>query len=235
MADLATVMTIAAAAAVASPLGGLVALWRKPTTLFMSIALGFASGVLIGTICFSMLPEALALTSVWRAAGGFALGFAAIFTFDLFIHRWKLAGKNAEQRPQVEHFYQRRRPRGTQVSVLAGGTSIEELIEGLSIGEIIRTEPQNQARNQTRRILGWTGLIGVALAVSTLVGWFFLRGLSPSILGFLFGVGGGGMFYLVVTDLVPEAEERQYQQSAALSIGLGFLLMFVLSRFLHGG
>lgn len=264
MADLSTVMTIAAAAAVASPLGGLITLWRKPTTLFMSIALGFASGVLIGTICFSMLPEALALTSIWKAAGGFALGFAAIFTFDLFIHRWKLAGKNAEQRPQVERFYQRRRPRGSEVSVLAGGTSLEELIEGLSIGvgiaikpglgllialaivvdnlaeslsigEIIRTEPQHQGQKQTRRILGWTSLIGIALATSTLIGWFFLRGLSPSILGFLFGVGGGGMFYLVVTDLVPQAEERQYQQSAALSIGLGFLLMFILSRFLHTG
>lgn len=31
----------------------------KPTTLFMSVALGFASGVLLATICFSMLPQAL--------------------------------------------------------------------------------------------------------------------------------------------------------------------------------
>jgi ZIP family zinc transporter len=38
-----------------SPLGGLVALWVTPTTLFMSFALGFASGVLLATVAFSML------------------------------------------------------------------------------------------------------------------------------------------------------------------------------------
>jgi zinc transporter, ZIP family len=263
MTDPLVILGVAGAAALASPIGGLIAIWRKPTTLFMSIALGFASGVLLGTICFSMLAQALELSSIGKAAGGFAIGFAAVFAFDLFIHRWKVAGERAEQRPQVERFYQRRRPRGSEVSVLAGGTSVEELIEGLSIGigaaikpglgllialaivvdnlaealsigEIIRSEPKKEGAHQERRILGWTGLIGIAILVSTFVGWFFLRWLSPSVLGFLFGVGGGGMFYLVVTDLVPEAEERQYQESAALSIGIGFLAMFILSQFLHG-
>lgn len=261
------VLLIAGAAAVASPLGGLIALWRKPTSLFMSIALGFASGVLTATICFSMLPQALELASFWIVAGGFTAGFLAVFGFDLFIHHWKLAGARAEQRPQVEQFYRRRQPRGSEVTVLVGGTSLEELIEGLSIGvgaaikpglglvialaivvdnlaeslsigEIIRTEPdhrKHRKRNPVRRILGWTGLIGVAVLGSALAGWFLLRGLPHPVLGFLFGAGGGGMFYLVVTDLLPEAEERQYQQSAALSLGIGFLFMFILSQFLKGG
>jgi ZIP family zinc transporter len=37
------------------------------------------------------------------------------------------------------------------------------------------------------------------------------------------------MFYLTITDLVPQAEERQYQQSAAIAAGLGFMTIFVLS------
>lgn len=40
------------------------------------------------------------------------------------------------------------------------------------------------------------------------------------------------MFYLTVTELIPRAEERQYQQSGAGSIASGFMLVFVLSRFL---
>ncbi|HEX2137334.1 MAG TPA: hypothetical protein VHG30_15775, partial [Microvirga sp.] len=63
------------------------------------------------------------------------------------------------------------------------------------------------------------------------VGWFALRGLPKPVLGFLFAVVGGVMFYLTVTDLVPEAEERHYQQSAALAIGAGFMTIFVLSQF----
>ena len=38
------------------------------------------------------------------------------------------------------------------------------------------------------------------------------------------------MFYLTVTDLVPEAEAHHFQQSAALAIGAGFLLIMVLSE-----
>jgi hypothetical protein len=46
-------------AAVASVLGAALALWRKPIPFFMSLSLGFASGVLFATIaleirqCFS--------------------------------------------------------------------------------------------------------------------------------------------------------------------------------------
>jgi zinc transporter, ZIP family len=42
------------------------------------------------------------------------------------------------------------------------------------------------------------------------------------------GSGGGG----TVTDLIPEAEERHYQQSAAVAIAVGFMLIFILSGFL---
>jgi zinc transporter, ZIP family len=261
MYDLLTIMAIAGAAALASPVGGLIALWRKPTTLFMSVALGFASGVLLATIGFEMLPQALELGSLPIAVGGFTAGFLAVYALDLFVHRGQLAGEGSEQRPQVERFHRQHRPRGSEATVLAGGTSAEELIEGLSIGigaaikpglglliaiaivvdnlsealsigEMLRAEQTGQAHRPVRRILGWTGLIGAALLGSALAGWFFLRGLSNPVLGFLFGTAGGGLFYLTITDLVPQAEERHYQQSAALSVAAGFMFIFMLSRFL---
>ena len=120
---------------------------------------------------------------------------------------------------------------------MAGGTSLEELIEGLSIGigavikpglallialaiiidnlaeslsigEIIRSEGGRRKRPEARRILGWTGLIGLALLSSAMAGWFSLKGLPEPILGFLFAVGAGGMLYLTISDLLPDAEER---------------------------
>jgi zinc transporter, ZIP family len=143
------------------------------------------------------------------------------------------------------------------VTVLAGGTSAEEIIEGLSIGvgaavdpglalliglaivvdnvaealsigELIRA--QGESEGQARRILGWTGLIGAAVFVAALCGWYFLQGLTRAALGALLAAGAGGMLYLTVTDLVPEAETRQYQQSAALALGCGFLLSLVMAR-----
>jgi zinc transporter ZupT len=154
------------------------------------------------------------------------------------IHRGQLASKEAEERPQVERFYTRSKPRGGEVTVLAGGTSAEELIEGLSIGvgavikpgfallialaiiidnlaeslsigEIIRSERDGHKRREVWRILGWSGLIGFALLISALtLGGFFLKGLSEPVLGFLFGLGGGGILYPTISDLLPDAEER---------------------------
>lgn len=247
-----------AAAALASPLGGLIALWRQPTTLFMSTALGFASGVLLATIGFKMMPEARALSSLPLSCMGFALGFIAVYLLDLFVHRGMLAGSKADEQPRVRRFYKLHRPRGKGVTVLATGTGVEELIEGLSIGvgaaitpqlgilvalailidnlgeglsigEIIRVERDGGPREQARRILGWTGMIGVSLLVSALAGWLLLRGLSTLVLGLLFAIGGGGMFYLVITDLVPQAEERHFQQSAAIATAAGLLVIFILS------
>ena len=72
-------------------------------------------------------------------------------------------------------------------------------------------------------------MIGVALFGSAVIGWVALRDMPLPVLGALFGIGAGGMFYLVVTDLIPQAEERQFQQSGAIATGLGFLTIFVLS------
>jgi ZIP family zinc transporter len=73
-----TILAIAGAAALASVIGGMLALIRKPTSLAMSVAFGFASGVLIATVTLEMLPKALELTSLGAVAGGFVAGFLAI-------------------------------------------------------------------------------------------------------------------------------------------------------------
>jgi ZIP family zinc transporter len=260
MADFFHILAIAGPAAIASPLGGLVALWRRPTSLFMSVALGFASGVLLATICFEMLPQAQELSSLATVVGGFLVGFGTVYAFDLYVHGGVLVGEKAGQRFKVRQFYHRHPPRGDEVTVLAGGTSTEELIEGLtigvgsaikpglglfialailidnisealSIGMLIRDQPHRDWRQVAWRTLKWTGLIGISLLSSTLIGWFFLRGLPQPVLGFLLAVGGGGMFYLTVTDLLPEAEKRHYQQSGALAVSAGFMTIYILGQF----
>jgi ZIP family zinc transporter len=74
-------------------------------------------------------------------------------------------------------------------------------------------------------------LIGISVLSSALLGWWLLRDLSDSILSYLFATGAGGMFYLTVTGLLPESEERHYQESAGLSVAAGFIIIFILSQF----
>lgn len=253
-----TILAIAGAAAVASVAGGLIALVRTPTSLVMSLAFGFASGVLIATVTLEMLPKALELSSVGAASAGFTAGFLAIWLFDLFINRWRLAGERAAQYERVVAYHRSHRPRGDRVTVLAGGTSAEELIEGLAIGTGVIIEPEvgaliaaaiavdnlseglsigelvvsgrDPGHARARRVLGWTTLVGVSLLASALVGWIALRDAGGGLVGVLQAAGGGGMLYLTVSALVPPSEERQYQGSAALATGAGFLAILLLTE-----
>ena len=104
---------------------------------------------------------------------------------------------------------------------------VDNISEAMSIEELITSEGQGKAKG---RILFWTSLIGVSLFSSAMLGWFLLRDIPEGVQGLLFAIGAGGMFYLTITDLVPEAESHQYQQSAALAVGAGFLLIMVLSE-----
>jgi ZIP family zinc transporter len=251
-----TVIAISGVAAAASVAGGLISLARPPTTLFMSLAFGFASGVLIATVTLEMIPNALELGSLGGTAAGFTIGFLAVWLFELYIDRGQTAGNRAEQRRRVAAFHRSHRPRGDRATVLAGGTSAEELIEGLAIGTGVVIDPEvglligaaiaidnisegmsigelvfaggATGRPARRRILGWTALIGTSLFVSSLVGWLVLRDAGDGLVGFLLAAGAGGMLYLTVTQLVPPAEERQYEGSAALATWAGFLVMLLL-------
>jgi ZIP family zinc transporter len=253
-----TILPIAGAAALASVAGGLLALVRKPTSLAMSIVFGFASGVLISTVTLEMLPQALELTSLGATAAGFAAGFLAVWVFDLFVNRWQVAGEHAAQRRQVEAYHRSHRPRGDRVTVLAGGTSAEEVVEGLaigtgvvidpevgaliaaaiavdnfseglSIGELVVGKPGGEPGGP-RRVLGWTSLVGASLLVSAVVGWLLLRNAGESLVGLLQAAGAGGMLYLTVSALVPPSEEQQYQGSGALATGAGFLVILFLTE-----
>ena len=254
--DFGLLLLIAAAGALASPLGGALGLVRKPTTLLLSVAVGFAAGVMLATFAFEMLPRATDSASLPIALIGFVdAGFVTRIP-DAFIHRGVTAGEHAEQRRWALRQSQRRNGRGDAVTVLAGGTSAEEVVEGLTIGVAAATDPtlgamvglaiiiDNLAESMSigelvlarhgprpsRRIFFWTSLIGFSLFVSALAGWLLLRDLSPSALGLLLAAGAGGMFYLSVTELVPEAESHQFNQSAAIAMAAGFLLIFALSR-----
>lgn len=248
-------VAIAAVGALASVFGGLIALWKKPTSLTLSISVGFAAGVLLGTFAFEMLPAARDAASVAHASIGFAAGFFALYLLDLFIHRGATAGSKAEQRNRLLRLRKGRRSRGDEITVLAGGTSAEELIEGIAIGVSAAADPSlglmvglaiaidnvaeslsigelvldRKSKRPGRRILFWTSLIGLSLFVSALGGWLLLRDLSDAVLGVFIAIGAGGMFYLTVTDLVPEAESHHFNQSAAIAMAAGFLLTFALS------
>jgi zinc transporter, ZIP family len=254
--DLLITLGVAFAAALASPLGGLFTIYMRPSSLLLSISVGFAAGVLLGTFAFEMMPKSLELAPVPLVVASFLLGLGIVYLLDLYVNRWRIAGEEADQKRAVDRLHRRKKPLGSNVSVLAGGTSAEELIEGVTIGVGAAFEPsvalivglaicidnfsegmsigeltlREKQGDTSSHILGLTALIGFSLFVAAVAGWFLLRGLSQTVIGSLLAAGTGGMFYLAITDLVPEAEAHHFQQSSALANAAGFLLMMTLAQ-----
>jgi ZIP family zinc transporter len=255
--ELIVILVSSGVAAVASVVGGVLALVHRASTLLSSLAFGFASGALIGTVTLEMVPAALDLAAgLSTVVVGLAVGMIGLYTFDLIIHGGWIVGEHADQRRIVRR-YRRRRQSGSEVVVLAGGTSAEELIEGLaigvggvvapglalvvalaiaidnlaegmSVGELIRDETPDRAA-ALPRVLAWTGTIGLALFGSSIVGWLLLRGIPGPVLAVLLAAGAGAMLYLTLSSLVPEGEARQYQGSATLAAGASFAIVLILS------
>jgi zinc transporter, ZIP family len=243
-------------AAAAAVLGTALPLWRKPSTLVSSVALGFAAGVMIGTVSFEMVPEALQLASLLVVALGFAAGFAALYGLELGLNRGKMAGERAEQHAAVEAEHERKRPFGGAATMLAGGTILEAIVEGISLGVgaaigagltvplaiavaidnlseglSLGAVPEDHGEKADgTRTLRWGIWIGVTTVISAVLGWFALRDLPAVIHGAVFAAGAGGMLYLTVTQLVPEAEAEHYQHSSAVAAAIGFLTILILSE-----
>jgi ZIP family zinc transporter len=254
--QLVVVVAVSAAAALASVAGGLLALWHRSSTLLSSLAFGFASGALLGTVTIEMIPTALELGAAATVFAGLGIGMLALYGFDLAVHGGRIIGEHADQRRIIRR-YHRRKKAESQVVVLAGGTSAEELVEGLaigvgaavepslavvvalaialdnlaegmSVGELVRDEQPDRAR-ALPRVVAWTGTIGIALFASSVVGWLALRGIAPELLSGLLAAGAGAMFYLTLSSLVPAGEARQYQGSATLASGAAFATVLVLA------
>jgi zinc transporter, ZIP family len=249
-------LVAAAMAGSAIVLGTVIPRWRRPTTLASSTILGFAAGAMIGTVTFEILPEALALASLSVVAAGFGAGFAVVYGLDLGIHHGRVAGERADQWRAVAARYEVHQPLGGAMTVLAGAALFEAAIEGLSLGVgsaigasltlplaiavaidnfseglSLGTLAQNgTGRESSARAVWWSVVIWLTTIAGALIGWLALRDLPPAVHAAVFAAGGGGMLYLTIVELVPEAEAEQYQQSAALACAFGFLLLLVLSE-----
>lgn len=249
-------MVAIALAAGASPLiGAGFALLHRPSTVLMSVALGFAAGALIGTAAFEMVPRSIELAPPALAIAAFTVGYLSLYAFDLLLHGGQTAGGRAQQRRRVAAYRRWHKPVASESTVLAGATLIEQVVEGVTIGagasidpafaglvalavaldnlgegasivELIREE-QGGVRVWARS-LRWTGAMGVATTLATLVGFLFLRDVPGPLIGGILAFGAGGLFYLTLTKLIPEGESRQYEQSAALAAGAGLVLVMLL-------
>ncbi|MGB7604505.1 MAG: ZIP family metal transporter, partial [Lutisporaceae bacterium] len=108
--------------------GFLTMLLKSPTKRFMSVLLGFTSGVMLSVVCFDLLPEAFKLGSVWLSFVGMTIGVGLILFIDELMPSEFSISKNARNGTDIAYGF-------IKSGILLGiGIAIHNFPEGLAVG-----------------------------------------------------------------------------------------------------
>ena len=214
--------------------------------------LGFASGVMIAASIWSLLLPALELSGQpkWLpAAAGFLLGMAFLLLIDSITPHQHLELDQPEgpkahlgkSTMLVLAVTIHNIPEGMAVGVifagmLSGNGEISlSAAMALAIGIAIQNFPEGAiislplketglSKNQAFMKGMLSGIVEPIAAVITIL----LTNLVVPILPYLLSFAAGAMIYVVVEELIPEAQSGPHSNISTIGVAVGFVLMMVL-------
>jgi ZIP family zinc transporter len=219
--------------------------------------LGFTGGVMIAASYWSLLAPAIEMAENqgqpgWLPAGiGFAAGALFLFALDKFMPHLHINFSRDEAEGPETNWHKttllvlaitlHNIPEGLAVGVLFGGVAAG--IEGASIGAAlalaigigIQNFPEGIAvsmplRRQgvSRRRSFWYGqLSAIVEPIAGVIGAAAVIFFEP-ILPYALAFAAGAMIYVVIEEVVPEAQRDKYTDIATLGFIGGFLVMMSL-------
>ena len=217
--------------------------------------LGFASGVMIAASVWSLLIPAIDMAeqkggiSWLPPAVGFLLGMGFLLMLDTLTPHLHFTDDEPEGVPAhlkkttmlVLAVTLHNIPEGMAVGVTFAGVLTENtamtlagafaLSVGIAIqnfpeGAIISMPLKSQGLSRTRAFAygALSGIVEPAAAFVTIL----LTGLVVPLLPYLLAFAAGAMIYVVVEELIPEAQTGAHSNISTVGVALGFVLMMIL-------
>ena len=218
---------------------------------FQKTLLGFASGVIVAASVWSLLIPSLAMASerVLPAAVGFLLGMGFLLMIDeLTPHLHIGTDKPEGPRSKLSRTAMlalavtiHNLPEGMSVGVVfagaengAAGLSLASAL-AVSIGIAIQNVPEGAIISMPMRSAGnskWKSffigsLSGAVEPLGGLVVVLLASFVTPA-LPYMLAFAAGAMFYVVVEELIPEANYGEHSNLSTIGFSIGFVLMMVL-------
>ena len=229
---------------------------KKVSQIMQRMFLGFAAGVMIAASVWSLLipaiEEAEGMGQIgWiPAAGGFILGIAFLMLLDSLIPHLHLGAKNAEGIPTSFHrttllvfaVTLHNIPEGMAVGLsfalasnhdaspalyasamaLAVGIGIQNFPEGAAISLPLRQEGMSRPK-----AFACGALSGVVEPIFGFLTVLVAGSIAPA-MPWLLSFAAGSMMYVVVEELIPEANLGTHSNIGTLGVMGGFLIMMIL-------
>ena len=214
------------------------------------ILLGFASGVMIAASIWSLLEPAINSYSDFKKwlipAIGFLVGILFLLLLDYIIPHMHIdkqeEGIKTKLSKSLKMFFAvtlHNIPEGLAVGVvIAGmisGNINEHAMLALSIGIAIQNFPEGAIISMPLKEEGMSKMkafaygfmSGVIEPISALVA-ILLTYYVNTILPFVLSFAAGAMIYVVVEELIPEANTGIHSNLATIGLAIGFVLMMIL-------
>ena len=234
--------------------------FRSERKLMHHIFLGFAAGVMVAASVWSLLNPAIeqaegqGVPGWLPAAGGFLLGVAFLMALDTFLPHLHADSDEPEGVPSgwkrttllVSAVTLHNIPEGMSVGLLfamaaqsagAAGEAYLGMAVALAMGIGLQNFPEGAAISLPLRQCGLSRLksffIGAASGavepVSALLTVFAAGAIQP-LMPWLLSFAAGAMLYVVVEELIPEANLRHNHETHGGTFGVmsGFLIMMIL-------
>ncbi len=221
--------------------GALVAYVATPSKKFIAAVMALGSGLLIGSVAFELIDEALKQAEVARV-GLFTLIGAATFT----VGNWVLDQRGAGDRMDAEGAQESGSPLAIVfgsvldgipesfvlgLTVLQGGVSV-----ALLVGIMLSNLPEGLSSSSGLRIAGWSrarvlrmwGIVVAVAAVSAALGYLLLDPASGRTGAFAQAFAAGALLAMVTDTMLPEAYDVEQISTGAL-VAIGFAISLMLS------
>ncbi len=219
------------------------------------ILLGFASGVMIAASVWSLLIPSIDMAQeqgkiAWvPAAVGFLLGILFLLVLDSVIPHLHLNSNEPEgikaklkkTTMMVFAVTLHNIPEGMAVGVafagamtqntgitiagalaLAIGIAIQNFPEGAIISMPLKSEGMSKGKAFMLGVLS-----GVVEPIGALI-TILLTNLVVPVLPYLLSFAAGAMIYVVVEELIPEAQDGEHSNLATVGVAIGFVIMMIL-------
>ena len=214
---------------------------RRVSEAFLDASLGFAAGVMLAAISFSLLVPALQHGGIWQTSAGMIMGALFLVYAERFIpHLHEVAGVKGPHTSlsrlwlfifaiAIHNF-----PEGMAVGVgfgggdpkagtkLAIGIGLQNIPEGLAVALPLLREKSTRLKAFTIALC--TGLVepvGGFLGIS-------IVSLGTFLLPYGLAFAAGAMLFVISEEIIPETHSRGNDRKATIGIIAGFIIMMML-------
>lgn len=222
---------------------------------FQKLLLGFASGVMIAASVWSLLIPAIEMSeehgknAFIPAVLGFTFGILLLLVMDSLIPHLHMEsnspeGRVGKQKKTTMMFLAvtiHNIPEGMAIGVTCAGALSDDIritmagAFALAFGIAIQNFPEGAIVSMPllkegfskKKAFAFGVLSGVVEPLGAIV-TICLTAIMIPILPYLLSFAAGAMFYVVIEELIPEAQAGEHSNAGTLGAAAGFLLMMVL-------